>query len=264
MSRLNLFCLTVLGALLLASTTQAAVIVSDNFDGYATQAAFEAVWTPSGSGTAPANTGLVSTAQSYSAPQSINYGTAAGLRNSRAITGALATNLVEDLEWSFRFYDPTGTANSPRQYSELVQGVGTGSGQLIAMGVTNTVVGNKYYGRVVGIDPDGAGPLALGAFFQFDAASPNRSVGWHEFKALVHNNGANASVDFYVDGVLSKTLSGFSNRSYDTLRMGSNVSSAGGQAWFDNQSLQTVAVPEPAALGLLGVAAFGFLRRRRA
>ncbi|HYO08257.1 MAG TPA: hypothetical protein VER17_04745 [Tepidisphaeraceae bacterium] len=103
-------------------------------------------------------------------------------------------------------YDSVGTAQAPKQWSELISGAGSSGGQLMAMGVTNSSVTSKYYGRVLGIDPDGTdGSLASGAFFPMDAAAPNRSVAWHEFKAVISATGATTgSITMYVDGIAGR------------------------------------------------------------
>ena len=90
-SRTSWFALAVLGGL---SSANAAVILQDNFDGYANQAAFEAAWTPIGT-VAPISAEL-SSAQSVSPSNSIRTpGTATTGQNrnrrSFADTTALTT-----------------------------------------------------------------------------------------------------------------------------------------------------------------------------
>jgi hypothetical protein len=253
--------------LMTASASQAAILLQDNFDTYGSQAAFETAgtgWTPSGSTAAPNNTGLLSTAQSFSPSQSVNFPTTDARRNSKTITDTTPTAAL-DVEYSFRFYDTVGTSNSPRQWGALVDGAGTNSGQLLALGVTNTLTTSEYYGRVVGLDPDGTGPLASGAFFAMDATAPNRSVGWHEFRIVAKRDpsGTTGTAEFWVDGVLGKTISGYTLRGYETVQIGSSNTSAGGAAFFDDVLVQTTPTPEPASLGMMVMAAGLFLRRRR-
>ena len=55
-----------------AGSAKAAILLQDNFDGYANQAAFAAAWPASGSGTTTAGTsGTLSTVQAFSAPNSV-------------------------------------------------------------------------------------------------------------------------------------------------------------------------------------------------
>ena len=256
MSKAGLYAVIALAGVLCASQARAGILLQDNFDSYADQAAFVAAWPASGSGTTSNGTsGTLDTAQAFSVPNSINYPTTAGERNNHSFTDTLATTGAE-IEWSFRFFDSNGTASAYRQYSEIIDGGASGSGQLIAMGLNNNIVSSNYMARVLGSDV-GSG---VSAFGKLDGAGvPTRSTGWHELKAVIKGP-ASSSVDFYVDGVFSKNVPVLSTRSYDAVRMGSNLS-ATSPANFDNELVQTI--PEPACLGLLALAAIGLMRRRR-
>jgi len=110
--------------------------------------------------------------------------------------------------------------------------------------------------RVLGFD----GGNGAGAFFKLDdPGSPARSTGWHQLEADVADN----AIQFYVDGILSKTIntSALTDRSYDTAKVGSNLSSTA-VAYYDDVHVERVVVPEPSAiaLGLLG--GLGLLARR--
>jgi hypothetical protein len=262
MRRANYLALMTLSAAALAAvpSAQGSIILNDNFDSYANQAAFLAAWPLSGTGTTTVgatNSGSLDTSVANSAPNSINYPTEAGHRNNHSFTDTAAT-ASNDLDWSFRFYDSNGAGAAYREYSELIDGAASASGQIIALGLNNNIASASYMARILGVD----GGTGTSAFFKLDGAGvPTRSTGWHQLEATIHTS----SVDFYVDGVFSKNIvlgGTAAGRLYDTVRMGSNLSSTS-SANFDDQLVQTVAVaPEPATAGLLAVAACGGLLRR--
>jgi len=229
-------------------SARAAVLVGDSFE-YANQAAFEAVWPVI---TAPG--GTLTTTQAFSPSNSINYGTAAA-RNGRTFT-ATAPTASDSLQFSFEFYDGSPGLSPYRQFSNLQVGSSPAlTGDLISMGMNNNLTNTppKYMARILGVNGSG--------YFKLDdAGSPDRSLGWHELKALI----SPTDVKFYVDGILSKTQSGLSlgGKNYDTLRLGSGLSSTA-EAFYDDMTVATVAAPEPGALSLLAVVAIPFLRRRR-
>lgn len=256
-----LMCAAVL--LLAGSASRGAILLQDNFDSYTTTAEFEAgaASTPPGAWTPTGTSGVLSTAQAFGGSgNSILIGTAAG-RNTHALAADTAPTAAENIEFSFRFY-VTDTAQG-RQQADIIDAAGTGQGQIIGMGTNNNVSSSEFFWRVGGIDADGTGPIASGAYAPMDAGAPNRTVGWHELKAVIRRDSATlASADFYVDGILGKTVTGFSLRSFENMRLGGNQSSVN-SAFFDDVLVQTVPVPEPAALGLLAAAAVGFIGRRR-
>jgi hypothetical protein len=245
-------------SLLLTSSAKAVVLLSDNFDSYATQADFNAAWPVTTSSTS----GALSTAQAFSGTKSILYpasGTLAGYRNIKSF-GDNAASATNSIEFSLRFYDTNSTLNNFREYGEMIDAAGTGNGQLIALGLNNNVTSTSYMARIVGED----GGQGAGAFFKLDGGGvPTRSVGWHQLKAVV----STTAVQFYVDGVASKNVllanTGSAGRAYDAIRLGSNLSSTSGGAFFDDVSVQTVAVPEPSTLALAAAGGLMFVRRRR-
>lgn len=251
----------------------AAVLLQDNFDSYADQAAFEAVW-PAGGGTV--TSGTLTSAQSVSAPNSIGYSaTPATQRNDRSFAESGTPSALNIIRFSIDFFDSNSAAGPQRQYASMLDGAApSGAGQLIALGMNNNQTaansgGNFYMARILGYvvpttaDPNGGPSESVGgsgAFFKLnDYGVGLRSTGWHNLAVEI----SDTEFNFFVDGVLAETVANtFTLRSYDSVRMGSGLT-AGISANFDNVVVETNPVPEPgtAVLGLLG--GLTLLRRRR-
>lgn len=265
-----------------AGLAQGLVIVNDSFDTYANQAAFEAVWAPVGT------SGLLTTEQASSAPQSAKMpgSTTATYRNRRtfAETGPIST--TQQIIWSFDFWDNGTTLNpSPaRNYSNLQDTTAPGgTNQLIAMGFNNNQTGGNsggqyFMARILGytvpaVDPDG-GPnesvTGSGAFFKlndFGTGLRNATAGWRNLKVIIStDDGLSSDYAFYVDNVLAERVSNVSTaatyRSYDNIALGSGLTNAGVNAYFDNMYLEYT--PEPATVGLLMLGGVLLRRRRQA
>lgn len=232
---------------LAGSSSHAALLVNDNFDGYANQAAFEAVWAPIGT------SGTLVSDLSVSPPNSINFATTAQ-RNELSFTESGNPSPSNIIRFSFDFYDSNAALAPYRQFANLQDGASPGSGgQLVSMGLNNNLSltadgGNYYMARILGID---AGTGA-GAYFKLNNASaPLRSTGWHNLRVDI----SDTTFDFYVDGILSKTVANTATlRSYDVVRIGSGLTSTA-TANFDN--VRIVTVPEPATLALAGMGLIG-------
>jgi hypothetical protein len=283
-------------AVLVSDRASAVLIVNDNFDGYANQAAFQAVWTPIGT-TAPTSA-VLSTAQASSAPQSIQNpgtGTNAQYRNqllfteTNTLSSAGNLGIGDKIIWSFDFYDSAPTASPQRNHSNLQDGTApSATNQLIAMGFNNNQTGANsggqfYMGRILGYtvpttaDPDG-GPAesvgGAGAFFKLnDFGAGSRSLGWHNLKVeITTNDGLSTDYSFYVDNQLAERVSNVgtaaSIRSYDVIRIGSGLSNGNTEAFYDNMRLEFVPVPEAgafiamSAVGLVSAGAV-WIRKRR-
>jgi hypothetical protein len=241
------------GAALIASSAGATVFLNENFDGYANQAAFDAVWTP------VTTAATLSLAQSASPSQSVLAGTAAQ-RSLRTVAeiGTL-TGSSDIVDFRFNFYDSNGTAPAYREYAELDDSAApTGSGQLFAMGLNNNLTSSSYMARILG----GDGGAGVSAFFKLDGAgAPTRSTGWHTLEARIGDN----QVDYYVDNILSKTvnISTVTDRSLDTVKLGSGITS-GSAAYFDDVYVERLTpVPEPSVIALAALTFAGLLARRR-
>lgn len=263
------------------------VVVNDNFDSYADQAAFQAVWAPIGtSATTPS--AQLSTVQASSSPNSIYVpGTITSNESRNRLTFAETLSLAQGITlftWSFDFYDSTPAGAPARNYSNLQDTTApVGTGQLIAMGFNNNQTGPNsggqfYMARILGYtvpttaDPDG-GPAesvgGSGAFFKLnDFGVGARSLGWHNLKVEIStDDGLSTDFAFFVDNVLAERVSNIgtaaSFRSYDNIALGSGLSNGSTEAFFDNMRLEVVPEPSSMALALLGGFGLFFARMRR-
>jgi hypothetical protein len=172
-------------------------------------------------------------------------------------------------------YDTAGTAtrvfNEVRGYSGtgLPNGGTTADGtlnQLLAIGKYNTVTlpgevydGTKYQARVVTSD---GGPTTAGWFNLNGPGAPSRSAGWHKFD--IERLADGTTLNFYVDDILSRSFTGATAQSWDTVVMGFGTGTTIGDSYIDGIQLTDTTVPEPASLGLIALGGLTLLRRRRA
>jgi len=236
------------------------VLLDDNFDGYADQAAFQAVWTPAG--VQPSAT--LSSSQSVSSPNSVRIApepdppagaNANAQRSERGFTETGVPSATNIIRFRFDFYDSVGAGDPRRHFATLQDGqAAASSGQLVAMGLNNNQLatmsgGNYYMARVLGYNPlmDGESVGGSGAFFKLNgkhtadpAAVPLRSLGWHNLAVDI----SNAELKFYVDGIHARTVTNaFTLRSYDYVRLGAGVTNTNTESFFDN--VQVILNPPP-------------------
>jgi hypothetical protein len=89
--------------------------------------------------------------------------------------------------------------------------------------------------------------------------APTRSTGWHRFD--VERSPSSDSLNFYVDGVLARTVTDVAVHSIDSLILGPGVSTAAGTAWFDGVRVYSGAPtittpPQPASVVAGGSVSF--------
>jgi hypothetical protein len=239
------------------------VLLSDNFDSYANQAAFQSAWSLS----TTANQGTLTTEQSVSAPNSVGFDTTGTQRSQRAHTESGVASATSIIRFSFDFYDSNAGLAPYRQQHNLQDGASpTGSGQLVSMGLNNNLTssaqgGNFYMARILGGAANGG---TASAFFKLnDPGAPVRSTGWHNLRVDI----TNTNFSFYVDGILSEVVPNtFTLRSYDLVRIGSGLTSTA-SSYIDN--VYVAVVPEAsafAAVGIAGLLSAGavWIRKRRA
>src|SRR5687768_13307602 len=128
----NTFSLVVVASSVTSPNLLATVLLEDNFDGYADQAAFVAAWPQDGA----VASGTLSNVQADSIPFSINFATTAQ-RNQRTFAETLEPTTLElgnVIRFSFDFYDSNAALSPYRQHNNLQDGASPSSGgQLIAI-----------------------------------------------------------------------------------------------------------------------------------
>ena len=248
-----------------AASTQAQgnVLWSDDFESYANTAALSGPYTQ----IYPAAPVMLDTTKGDQSSQSIHFGTP-GANNERRmyinIPGGPVTP-TDQAPLKLEFWTDLDTAIwSTRQYIEIrsYSGGAYNSGtlnQLIALGFTSSGVDTTRVNQRVVAGFTGAqwGDLTDTYATRTTIADPNND--WTQLAMVLKHN----TVEFYVNGNLDTVQTMTAGVAFDSIVIGSGLSSAGADVWFDNL---TVIVPEPSSLALSLLGGFGLLamfRRRR-
>ncbi|MBU0617670.1 MAG: PEP-CTERM sorting domain-containing protein [Planctomycetes bacterium] len=225
-----------------ASTASAGVVWFDDFDSYADQAAFDAVYTQ----IYPAVPLLLDQTMGYSDGQSVNPLAPNNNYERRAYQnfGAeMAGTDADPLIFEFMMHMNDATDWWTREYIEIrgYSGEGYGDGdllELIAMGCTSSGVDTTVYNARV-----------LTGLNWFNTTTP-KVADWVKLTAEIKT----ATVDVFVNGVLNASSPRAPDITFDCVVLGSGLSS--------NVDVHFDGVPEPATLSLLALSGLALLRRR--
>jgi hypothetical protein len=229
-----------------------AAIIQDDFESYADTAALNLVWTRSLGTDADTYLEIGANGPTWPGEKCVRHTTVAARRDFTFPDIQIEPNGY--LVWQFDYYDFVGNTADPRQYCQILARSEQGGGslaELLSVGQYNAAANhnrNKYQLRV-----------AFNSAINWINMNTDRSVGWHTFRVEIHRTYA----DFYVDGVLDTGNLALNPNAtalwWYQVRIGSGLSSAGGQARYDNMLLYYV--PEPSAVVLLVVGALALRRR---
>jgi len=228
------------------SAASAGPIWFDNFDGYADQAAFDAVYTQ----IYPDIPLLLDQQMGYSDLQSANP---LGPNNNyerrayRDLGGEYGGTDENPLVFEFMYHMNDDTDWWTREYIEIrgYTGAGYADGdleELIALGCTSAGVDTTVYNARV-----------LTGLNWFDTTTP-KVADWVKLTAEIKTD----TVDIYVDDVLNVSSPRAPDITFDCVVLGSGLSSRV-DVHFDDLNI----VPEPAALSLLALGGLALVRRRR-
>ena len=230
--------------IVLAVTAAASADFFDNFDSYADQAAFEAVWPQYGTYGPMAldQTFGYSDGQSAKGDRSASYTVRSNHYLDTPHVGTAAQPLVFEFQ---QYISSSATPWNARCYSDIhaLDDVG-GLESIIAMGMYNAAPADPavFQGRV------GFTWVNLTVDRIFDE--------WVSLKAVI----AGDMVDFFVNGAPAGSFATVDGRAYDRVVLGSGLTAGGCIEWNDDVSLSFI--PEPSALSLLVLGGLALLRRR--
>jgi len=253
---------TSLTAVVLFGTSTLSAALVDNFDSYASQAAFEAAWRPWSSNNSSMTLGTTSHSGSNGVrgAATSNYQNR-NARNLDSFSMYKGTDL-SPVTFEFWLYDSNSALPAlpagARNFNEIRAFTGDGypsyasassmTQGIIAMGLYNTPVSDdNYHVRVY-----------YGGVNAWYSMNTVRTNGWHKLTAKI----GGTSVKFYVDDQLDTTVA-FTDLNkvytFDSVVLGSGLTSGGYDVAFDD--LSVAKTPEPATLVMLALG--GLILRRR-
>ena len=240
--------ISLITALLFATlnVSNAQVLVNEDFESYADTAAMQVNWGASGLGTLT---------NSFGNPGQSAYHPGGTVNSWIGSAISVTPTATEFIRLTADIYDD-GTSGNKR----MTVGFRGGPFPLFEMGMYNDP--SHYSVRINSF----AGNENWLAFPNQGSFTNAPVAGWHRFSVEIYETQTVVSLDLFADGSIdsSYTSVGTVSGSFTDLRFGgpSNLSSAGGGAWFDNIKLELVSVPEPTtvALGVLGLLALASRR----
>lgn len=238
-------------SVVLAFAAMASADLFDDFDSYADQAAFEAAWPPqyAGSSLDLDQTFGYSDDQSVHGVCTTNY-TKKNYRNLGAeYEGTDEQPLIFEFMMNFDESQSTAPYNA-RNYISIYgySGAGFNDGDLeatVAIGLYNSGSASVYQSRVL-----------YGGLGWFDTTATRTANVWTKMTAKIMTD----SVEIYVNDVLAGSSSRSPGFTYDSVVMGSGLTSADVDAWYDDVAVYNI--PEPGTLVLLALGGLALIRRR--
>lgn len=230
-------------------TASAQVLVNEDFESYADTTAMQANWDGGGVGVL-VNTNGNPGQSAYHPGGTVNSWVGSAI----SVTPTATQNIVLTAD----IYDDGTSANE-----RLTVGLRNGANPLFEMGHYNGT-SEHYHVRVLSFaGNDGWVPISAGL-----KTSSGQPAGWNRYQATFSLTGLTVTLDLGADGSIDGTFTSLGSPSanaFTDLRFGgpSNLSSAGGPAWFDNILLEVITVPEPTTLGLGALGIMALVARRR-